>query len=158
MKKDKEQIRRQLSLSLKSYTTIKDFDFYSDQNFYLNHTNVTLDNNELEVVLITLNENDKILISTSRLHFISKTKVDCLLIHKIDNFGFLRVLETLSNEATKQLSSLSECKNWLTSGIFRIYKKDTSFIDVNIPNSNIGFGLAQAIKKLQFLTGKYEAT
>lgn len=116
----------------------------------------TIDNNELEVVLITLDNTTQILLSTQCL-FINQNNTN-VKIHgnDIESYTFSNVLG-MSEDQASNFKSIEEYKVWLCSGDFRIIKKDDSYINVHLPDSDFGFFLIQAIKKLKFVTKKYTA-
>ena len=156
MKKEKEKIRTQIIKSLEVYKGKSGFIFFdsSDSNPLSNE--VALDDNDLEVLLMNLDESNWILLTTKCL-FIKQNGIS-IRINGIEilGFEFLNLLHVKNKEKAAEFKIPGEFKSWLYSGDFKITKKDNTDVVVNLPHHDFGFCLFNAIKKLRFVTNKYE--
>ncbi|AUC13851.1 hypothetical protein BTO06_01200 [Tenacibaculum sp. SZ-18] len=156
MRKEKEKIKTQIIKSLEVYKGKPRFNFFdsSDSNTRLN--NVALDDNDLEVLLMDLGNSNWILLTTKCL-FVRQNGIDNRINGiEIEDFKFLNLENGRNKEKAAEFKNPREYKSWLYSGDFKIIKKDNTEIIVNLPHHDFGFCLFNAIKKLRFVTNKYE--
>ena len=70
--------------------------------------------------------------------------------------NFVNVIEGRTKEKREEFKKAGEYKLWLYSGDFRIVKQDGTREEIYLPHHDFGFCLLIVIKKLQFITRKYE--
>jgi hypothetical protein len=156
MRKEKEKIKAQIIKSLEAYKGKIGFDFFESSNSISKTEVVKLDENDTEVLLMNLTDSSWILLTTKCL-FIwrndSETRIDGVDIIK---FEFLNLANGRSKEKAAEFKNPGEYKSWLYSGDFRIVRNNSTEVIVILPHHDFGFCLFNAIKKLQFVTKKYE--
>ncbi|WP_291726304.1 hypothetical protein [Bernardetia sp.] len=155
MKKEKEKIRTQIIKSLEVYKGKLGFHFFDLPNSSFKSTEFVLDNNDIEVLLMDLGNSNWILLTTKCL-FISQNGINNKIEGiEIQSFEFLN-LNNRHKRKADEFRNLAEFKSWLYSGDFKITKKHNAYVTVNLPHHDFGFCLFNAIKKLRFVTNKYE--
>ena len=154
MKKSKEKIRNQIIKSIEVYKGKDGVVFYDSGNECENI--VELDANDLVVMKMNLDINSCLILTTKCLFVIKNESVIRINGNEIEEFNFLNHKKSKGVETIKEFNNPAEYKSWMYSGDFIIIKKDKTKIIVNLPNHDFGFCLLNAIKKLQFVTNKYE--
>lgn len=156
MKKEKEKIRIQIIKSLEAYMGKPGFSFIDSSGSNSRVTDIDLDDNDLEVLLMDLGDSNWILLTTKCL-FIEQNGIGNRINGiEIEEFKFLNRDNHRNKKKAADFKTPGEHKRWLYSGEFKIIKKDKSNVIVNLPHHDFGFCLFYAIKKLQFVTNKYE--
>lgn len=156
MKKKKEKIRNQIVKALEVYKGKSGFSFFdsSDSNSW--PTNVDLDDNDLEVLLMHLDNSNWILLTTKCLFIEQNGIVNRINGIQIEKFKFLNLENGKNEEKVAEFKNHEEYKSWLYSGDFKIITKDNTEVIVNLPHHDFGLCLFNALKKLRFVTNKYE--
>jgi len=156
LKKEKEKIRIQIIKSLEVYKGKSGFIFFDSSESNSQSIEVDLDDNDLEVLLMNLDESNWMLLTTKCL-FIRQNGISNRINGiEIEGFEFLNLAHIRNKEKAAEFKNPGEFKSWLYSGDFKITKKDKTNIIVNLPHHDFGFCLFNAIKKLRFVTNKYE--
>lgn len=156
MEKEKEKIRAQIIKSLEAYKGKIGIDFFNFSNSAFNQQLPILDDNDLEVVLLTFDDSNWILITTKCLFVSRDSIVERIEGKEIEAFNFKNVKNGRTKERALEFDDAVDFKKWLYSGDFEIVKKDRSTSVVNLPNHDFGFCLFNGIKKLKFVSNKYE--
>ncbi|WP_291727881.1 hypothetical protein [Bernardetia sp.] len=156
MKKEKEKIRTQLIKSLEVYREKAGFYFLDLPTSNTPPINVELDNNDVEVLFLALGSSNQILLTTKCLFIIKNGEISRVDGLDIREFNFMNVESGRNKETRDKFETLREYKSWLYSGNFKITKTDCTDIVINLPHHDFGFCLFNAIKKLRFVTEKYE--
>ena len=156
MKKEKEKIRAQIIKSLEVYIGKTGFIFFNETDSNHQKLNVNLDNNDLEVLLMNLDESNWILLTTKCLFIWQNGLSHRINGIEIEEFEFLNLEHIRNKKKAAEFKNHGEFKSWLFSGDFKITKQDKTNVTVNLPHHDFGFCLFNAIKKLRFVTNKYE--
>jgi len=156
--KEKEKIRTQISKGLEVYRDDKGFLFFDASDRTFNNDLISLDENELEVLLMTIKRSTKILLTTKCLFLLQKSQWTRIEGNEIDDFELMSMLDANPEENDPAIIRAYKIyKLRRQKGYFRILKKDGSFYEIYLPKREFVYGLTDAIKKLQFVTRKYEA-
>lgn len=156
MKKEKEKIRSQIIKSIEVYRGKTGFVFFDSSDPVLQHGSVELDDNDIEILLMSLNISSWILLTTKCLFIYQNDSISRINGVDIKEFEFLNLLNGRSEEKASEFKNTTEYKSWLYSGDFRIVRNNETVVIVNLPHHDFGFCLFNSIKKLQFVTNKYE--
>lgn len=138
----------------------KTFLFEDDTLFpsNLNSKNYVLDENDIEVLLITIKKSKQILITTKCIFIIDKEKTIRINGDEIINFYFkyFDVMDEKFEESSCIYKKYMQYKVNRHVGDFRFTKIDGTFVDVYLSKRSIAYLLYDAIKRLQFVSRKYE--
>ncbi|MEM6298227.1 MAG: hypothetical protein AAF740_06005 [Bacteroidota bacterium] len=151
-RKEKEKIRDQIIKSLEVYKGKDGFTFAP----FSSPTNVKLCDNDTEVLLMKLNEDNWLLLTTKYLFVKQDGTIYNIDGDKITSFKFLNLKHRRNKEKMAEFDSRGEFKSWLYSGDFEITVESGVSVIVNLPYHNFGFCLFNAMKKLRFVTSRYE--
>jgi hypothetical protein len=155
-KKKKEDIRTEILKKVEVFHRTKGIIFFDNSIPNLNEF-YTIDDNDLEVLLVTINKSNRILLTTKCLfinHKSTTTRVDGKEIEDFDLMAFVNSGSKQSESIFKKMYNKYQLMRHI--GDFRITKKDGSFIEVYLPKRNFVYCLSGTIMKLQFVTEKYE--
>lgn len=157
MIKEKEKIRAQIIKALEVYKGERGFDFFDSSIPTMKSGLFTLDQNDIEVLLMTINRSNKILLTTKCLFIIQKSNWTRIEGHEIDDFELMSLIEINPEENDPAVIRMYKIyKLRRHKGYFRIIKKDGSFHEIYLPKRDFVYCLSSAIKKLQFVTKKYQ--
>lgn len=158
-KKEKEAIRTQIHKKVRYYVKSKGITFFYNET-PVNNKLYTIDDNDIEVLLIKLNRTKKVLITTKCLFIIYKNKSHRIDGDTIESFDYLEM--SMSYDEFMALPKLQKAyiryKVNFRIGKYRIIKKDGSYIDLNSRRTRFSDCLNDSIKKLKFVVNKYEGT
>ncbi|TCI90592.1 hypothetical protein [Tenacibaculum sp. M341] len=156
--KSKKKIRDQILTHLKLYNNKRGILFFDNPKNTLDE-NISLENNEIEVLLIKLSKRKKVLITTKHVFIINQStiiKIQGKEIYRFDYMLFENLEETIKNSSKLQLK-LIQLKLYFRIGDYRIINKDGSFNQIKITKTKFADCLSEAIKKLVFVTNKYDS-
>jgi hypothetical protein len=156
LKKEKEKIRAQMIKALSAWRGKSGFDFFDSSNRDFKPLSIDLDDNEIEVLLMNLNDISWILLTTKCLHIRQNKSIIRLEGGDIEKFEFLNQANEKAMEQVPEFTSSGEYKSWLFSGDFSIEMKNETSLVVYLPHHDFGYCLFNAIRKLQFVSKKYE--
>jgi hypothetical protein len=156
MKKEKEKIKTQIIKSLEVYKGGTGFDFFDSSNSTSKPKIAKLDENDLEVLLMKFDERNWILLTTKCIFISRDTIIERIEGLEIENFDFVNLKNGRTKEKASEFEKPGDYKRWLYSGDFEIIKTDKRASIVNLPNHVFGSCLLNGIKKLKFVSNKYE--
>ncbi len=156
--KSKEKIRDQILTRLRLYNNKRGIVFFDNPKNTLDE-NISLENNEIEVLLIKLSKRKKVLVTTKHVFIINQSTIIKILGKEIDRFDYMlfeNLEETIKNSSKLQLK-LIQLKLHFRIGDYRIISKNGSFNQIRITKTKFADCLNEAIKKLIFVTNKYDS-
>ena len=156
MRKEKEKIQFQIIKSLEVYKEKAGFIFF-DSPKSIPHSGIAqLDHNDLEVLQMKFDDKNWILITTKCLFISRDSAIERIEGLEIEKFEFVNLRNGRTKEKKSEFKNLSDYKKWLYSGDFEITTADKNISIVNLPNHDFGFCLFNGIKKLRFVSKKYD--
>lgn len=154
MKKKKEDLRNQILTKVKSYRNKRGIHFFNKPVSKSRNKSHTIDDNDIEVLLIRLNKSKKILVTTKYLFLINKSTTIKIEGKEIDRFDYMEFINLQKASEIKQI--YLKFKIGYRIGDYRIVKKDGSYIEINFRKTKLADCLNDCIKKLKFIANKYE--
>ena len=124
MKKEKEKIRTQIIKALEVYRGKKGFEFFDSSTPSFESDLITLDGNELEVLLVTIEKSNKILLTTKCTYLIRKSKcyrIEGDEIEKFDSITFQNCRPEKTNSMLKRIFKKRQMVRIV--GDFKLIKK-----------------------------------
>ncbi|CAA0219944.1 hypothetical protein [Tenacibaculum maritimum] len=157
IKKKKEHIRKQILLKIKYYRNSRGITFFENLN-ELNNEKVKLESNELEVVVINLSRQKRVLLTTKNIYYLNKNSVQKIVGDNIERFDYMEFVngEKIIEEKSRLKTFWLRFKINFRIGTYRIIERNNSFIELKIWKTNLADCLNDGIKKLKFVVTKYE--
>ncbi|CAM1355444.1 hypothetical protein [Tenacibaculum halocynthiae] len=157
IKKKKEHIRKQILLKIKYYRNSRGITFFENSNKSLEEK-LKFESNELEVVLIKLNRQKRILLTTKNIYYFNKKSVQKIVGKNIKRFDYMEFVngEKIIEEKSRIKIFWLRFKMNFRVGTYRIVERNNSFIELKIWRTNFADCLNDGIKKLKFVVTKYE--
>jgi len=157
IRKNKEDIRKQILLKIKYYRNSRGITFFDNSNNLLKEK-LNLESNELEVALIKFSRRRKILLTTKNIYYLDKNNIQKIVGENIDRFDYMEFIngEKIMEEKSRLKIFFLRFKINFRIGTYRIVEKNDSFVELKIWKTNFADCLNGGIKKLKFAGTKYE--
>ncbi len=156
VEKSAEKIKLQLIKSMGLYRTKKKCYFFDTSSASQKMHNFEIDHDDLEVALISINRSTFILLTTKSLFLERSGSVQRINGTDIQDFESVNFVESHPNEHdSKRTIFYKKYRMRRHTGNFRITKNDGTFIEVYLSKRYLTHCLSEAVKKLQFVSEKY---
>ncbi|MBS3993009.1 MAG: hypothetical protein KGZ87_04755 [Bacteroidetes bacterium] len=156
LKKDKFKIRNQLIKAVEAYKGIDGFTFFDTVDWLHRPKELKLDQNDTEVLLMNLSKTAWILLTTKCFYIGQDDTIIRINSSDIEDLEFENQKRSFDRQEAYKYSRLESYTQWSFSGILNIETKNKRTIKVNLPNHNFGVCLVNALRRLRFVTEKYE--
>ncbi len=158
-KKSKEDIRDQILTKARYYRNYRRIHFFDNTIPTPKYESYVVDGNEMVVLLIRFSRSKKILVTTKYIIIISKRATIKIHGDEIDRYDYM---EHINYGETYETASYLKLKYFrfkimFRIGKYRIVKKDGSHVDLFFKRAKYPDCLNECIKKLKFVTHKYES-
>ena len=156
-KKKKENIRKQILLKIKYYRNSRGILFFENSNRLMDEK-LKLESNELEVALLNLSRQKRILLTTKNIYYFNKKSIQKIVGENIESFEYMEFVngEKIIKEKSRVKIFWLRFKMNFRIGTYRIVERNKSFIELKIWKINFADCLNDGIKKLKFVVEKYE--
>lgn len=156
--KKKEAIRNQIQVKAKHYRKYRDISFFEGTEPNSKYTALITDERELPALLIRYSFRKKILVTTQHLFFIKGKSSVKIHGRELDRYDYMEHINygAIYKTATKFRRMLYRPKIIFRIGKYRIVKKDGTHVNLFFTRTRHPDCLNECIKRLKFVTDKYE--